>query len=174
MSTTTRPERNEAAEYYFTYIEKVRVGDIIRTLEAQGPETSALLRGISEEQSLHRYEPAKWTIREVMAHVNDTERVFVFRALWFARECEGALPSFDQNVAVPTAAANERSWRSHVDEFEQVRAATLAFFRNVPSNAWSRRGVASGYEFTVRALAFITAGHLAHHVKILRERYLSP
>jgi hypothetical protein len=174
MSTTTRPERNEAAEYYFTYIEKVRDGDIIRTLEAQGPETSALLRGISEEQSLHRYEPAKWTIREVMAHVNDTERVFVFRALWFARECEGALPSFDQNVAVPTAAANERSWRSHVDEFEQVRAATLAFFRNVPSNAWSRRGVASGYEFTVRALAFITAGHLAHHVKILRERYLSP
>jgi hypothetical protein len=172
MDTTTRPERNEAAEYYFTYIEKVRDGDIVRILESQGPETLTLLRGISEEKSLHRYEPGKWTIRDVMAHVNDTERVFVFRALWFARECEGALPSFDQNVAVPTAAANERSWRSHVDEFEQVRAATVAFFRNVPSGAWSRRGVASGYEFTVRALAFITAGHAAHHMKILRERYL--
>lgn len=169
-----RPGRGEAADYYFTYIDKVPDGDIVRTLEAQLPEMLALLRGVSEERSLYRYAPDKWTIRQMMGHVNDAERLFVFRAMWFARGLEPSLPSFDQEVAVPVSGADERSWRSHVDEFDAVRASTLALFRNLPADAWTRRGTASGNPFTVRALAYITAGHVAHHAGILRERYLRP
>lgn len=170
--TTTPPDRTEAAEYYFTYIDKVAAGDIRDVLEEQSAEMHTLLRGIPDERSLTRYASGKWTIREVVSHVTDTERLFVFRALWFARGFDSPLPSFDQDVAIATAGADERSWRSHVEEFQAVRAATVAFFRNLPADAWTRRGVASGYTFSVRALAFIAAGHVSHHAKILQERYL--
>ncbi len=172
MSVTTAPDRTEAAEYYFTYIDKVGPGDICRILEEQLAETLPQLEAISEERSLHRYAPDKWSLREVLSHLNDGERLFVFRALWFARGFDTPLPSFDQNVAVSVAGADSRSWRSHVEEFRVIRASTLAFFRNLPSEAWTRRGVASGYPFTVRALAYITAGHVTHHMGILKERYL--
>jgi hypothetical protein len=165
-------DRAEAAEYYFTYINQVPDGDIVQILQTQEEETLQLLRGIAEEHSLHRYEPDKWTIREVASHVNDTERMFTFRALWFARGFDSELPSFDQDVAIRAAAADARPLSSHVGEFRTVRAATLALFRNLPAEAWARRGVASGNPFTVRALAYITAGHVAHHNRILRERYL--
>jgi hypothetical protein len=168
----TAPDRTETAEYYFTYIDKVAAGDIRAILELQEGETLAFLRGISEEGSLRRYAPDKWTIREVLSHVNDAERVFVFRALWFARGFDTPLPSYDQNIAISAAGANERPWASHVDEFRTVRAATLTFFRSLPPDAWMRRGVASGNPFTVRALAYIIAGHVTHHANILRERYL--
>lgn len=172
MSTTTLPDRTEAAEYYFTYINQVPPGDICGILEAQLPETLDVLRGIPEERSLHRYAPGKWSIREVASHLNDTERLFAFRALWFARGFDSPLPSFDQNVAIAGAAADDRSLSSHVEEFRAVRAATLALFRDLSADAWTRRGVASGNPFSVRALAYITAGHVAHHLKILRERYV--
>ena len=158
--------------HYFTYIDKVGPGDICRILEEQLAETLPQLEAISEERSLHRYAPDKWSIREVLSHLNDGERLFVFRALWFARGFDTPLPSFDQNVAVSVAGADSRSWRSHVEEFRVIRASTLAFFRNLPSEAWTRRGVASGYPFTVRALAYITAGHVTHHMGVLKERYL--
>jgi hypothetical protein len=169
--TTQRPERTEAAEYYFKYIDQVAPGDIRATLETQGTEVMALLDGISEERSRSRYAPDKWTIRGVVAHINDTERLFVFRAMWFARGLDSALPSFDETIAMAHAGADARSWRSHVDEFAAIRAATVALFRHLPDEAWPRRGTASGNPFTVRALAHITAGHVAHHVTILRERY---
>jgi DinB superfamily len=169
---TERPDRTEAAEYYFTYIEQVGAGDIRDTLERQLGDTVALLEGISEEQSLHRYAPGKWSIREAVGHVNDCERLFTFRALWFARGFDSPLPSFDQDIAVSTAAADARPLKSHCEEFRAIRAATLQFFRNLTSEAWLRRGVASGNPFTVRALAYIAAGHVAHHNSILRERYL--
>ena len=169
----TPPDRTEAAEYYHTYIDQVpRDADVRRVLEAQIDETIALLTGVSEEKSRHRYAPDKWSISEVMAHVNDTERVFVYRALWFARGFESALPSFDQNVANTGARAEDRPWRSHLDEFRAVRNASVYFFDNLPDDAWTRRGTASGNPFTVRALAYMTAGHLTHHVKILQEKYL--
>ena len=98
--------------------------------------------------------------------------MFLYRALWFARGFDTPLPGFDQNVAVPAAAADQFSWASHVEEFRAVRAATLAFFRNLPEDAWSRTGIASGNPVTVRALAYIIAGHVAHHIAILQERYL--
>lgn len=170
--STTLPDRTEAAEYYFTYINQVPAGDICDLLEAQMPETLALLGGISDERSRHRYAPGKWTIREVVSHINDTERLFVWRAFWFARGFADPLPSFDQNVAIAHAGSDARAWTSHLSEFETIRAATLSFFRGLPPEAWTRRGIASGNPFSVRAMAYITAGHVTHHVRILRERYL--
>jgi uncharacterized damage-inducible protein DinB len=167
------PDRSEAGPYYFTYIDRVPGGDIREILRAQETEVVAFARGISEEQSRHRYAPDKWSIREVLGHLNDCERLFVFRAMWFARGFETPLPSFDQNVAMAAAGSDVRSWQSHVEEFRKVRAATLAFFDELPDAAWDRRGIASDNPFTVRALAFITAGHVVHHLGILRERYLA-
>ena len=167
------PDRTEAAEYYFTYIDQVGEGQIVEILMRQGQELLPLFNGISEAQSLHRYAPEKWTIREVLAHLNDTERLFVSRAFWFARGFESPLPSFDQNVAIDASGANERNLKSHVEEFQAIRSATIAFFDNIPEQAWDRRGVASGNPFSVRALAYICAGHATHHLKILQERYLS-
>ena len=169
---TSRPDRNEAAEYYYTYIDQVGDGDVRDIIEAQGPETVSLLRTLDDSRASHRYAPGKWTIAEVVSHLNDTERLFVFRALWFARGFDTPLPSFDQNVALASAGTGERPWSSLVDEFAAVRGATAAFFRHLPADAWMRRGTASGFEFTVRALAYIAAGHVTHHVRILRERYL--
>src|SRR5690242_1416642 len=174
MATMTTPDRTEAAEYYFTYIDKVGVGDICATLESQLGETVEFLRGISDERSLHRYAPDKWSIRQVIGHVNDAERLFAFRAVWFARGFDSPLPSFDQDIAVASAGSDERSWKSLIDEFQTIRAASLSFFQNLPADAWMRRGIARGNPFTVRALAYIVAGHATHHLGIVRERYLSP
>jgi DinB family protein len=127
---------------------------------------------ISADQSLYRYAPGKWSIRDVVGHLSDTERLFVFRAFWFARGFESPLPSFDQNVAVSAAHAEQRPWSSLVEEFRAVRAATLSFFQTLPDEAWARRGIASGKPFSVRALAYLAAGHVTHHSRILRERYL--
>ena len=169
----TPPDRTEAAEYYYTYIDVVpRDADVRRVLETQVDETFAVLKGVSAEKSRYRYAPDKWSISEVMAHINDTERVFVYRALWFARGFDTPLPSFDQNTANAGAGADERPWSTHLDEFRAVRGATVQLFNNLPDAAWSRRGIASGYSFTVRALAYMTAGHLTHHLNILQEKYL--
>lgn len=167
------PEPAEAAPYYFTYIDRVdrNEGDIVGFLESQLSETLDLLSGISEEKSLHRYAPEKWSFREVLNHMNDCERLFTFRALWFARGFDTPLPSFDQEIAAATAQADQVSWARHVEEFRALRLATLTFFRNLPAEAWTRSGTASGFTFTVNALAYIMAGHVAHHVAILRERY---
>ena len=166
------PDRTEAAEYYFTYIDQVPQGDICSLLEAQGRDTLEFLNRISDQASGHRYAPDKWSIREVVGHLSDTERLFVFRAFWFARGFDTPLPSFDQQVAVAAAQADDRAWSDLREEFRAVRAATLAFFRSLPAGAWDRRGIASDKPFSVRALAYIAAGHLIHHTRILRERYL--
>jgi hypothetical protein len=167
----TAPERGEAVEYYQGYINHAGPGDIVGQMES-GPVLE-LLRGISEERSLFRYTPGKWTIREVMSHINDTERVFAFRAFWFARGFEPELPSFDQDLAVAAAGADARTLASHLEEFKNLRASTQAMFRELPAEAWMRRGVASGNPFTVRALAYIIVGHVNHHLRVLRERYLN-
>jgi hypothetical protein len=171
ISMIGRPEPNEAAPYYFGYINRVSGNDVVNVMHTQLDESLALLRGISDEKSLHRYAAGKWSIRQMWNHVNDTERVFLFRALWFARGHEGALPSFDQDVAVAAGKADDVSWACHVEEFREIRLATLSFFRNLPEEAWLRSGVASGNPFTVRACAYIVAGHVAHHSAILREKY---
>ena len=169
---TGRPDRSEAADYYFTYIDKVPGDDILTVLQDQLPETLSMLESISEDRSNHRYAEGKWTIREVVGHLNDCERLFAFRAFWFARGFDSPLPSFDQDAAVTTAGSGARTLRDHIEEFRLLRASTLALFRTMPAEAWTRRGIASDRPFSVRSLAFIAAGHVAHHLAILRERYL--
>jgi hypothetical protein len=167
-----RPAPNEAAPYYFGYINRVSGDDILREMQSQLDETLLFLRGISEEKSLYCYAPEKWSIRQMWGHVNDTERVFVLRALWFARNFETALPSLDQDVAVAAAASDDVPWTRHAEEFREIRLATISFFQNLPQEAWSRKGTASGNPFTVRACAFVVAGHVTHHIGVLREKYL--
>jgi len=169
---TGRPAANEAAPFYSTYIDRIASDDVLATLEAQRHTTLSVIANISEEKSLHRYAPDKWSIRQLLNHVSDAERVFLYRALWFARGYDTPLPGFDQNIAVPHAAADQFSWSSHVADFNAVRAATLTFFRNLPDDAWTRTGIASDNPVSVRALAYIIAGHVAHHVAILEDRYL--
>jgi hypothetical protein len=167
-----RPEKSETAAYYFTYIDQVDGADAEATLASQLDESAMLFAGISEEKSLHRYAPDKWSIRQVLNHISDTERAFAFRALWFARGFDSPLPSYDQNIAASGAVADKVCWPAHVEEFRRVRLSTISLFANMPSEAWMRSGIASDNPFTVRAMAYIIAGHFAHHVRILRERYL--
>ena len=167
-----RPGAAECPEYYFTYINQVPDGDIRAFLESQGTQAAEAFGAISDQQSLHRYADGKWSIREVLAHLNDCERLFMFRAFWFARDLGGGLPSFDQEIANANASADVRPWRDHLDEFRNIRASTISFVRGLPDDAWSRSGLASGYPFTVRSLAWLAAGHVTHHLRLLRERYL--
>ena len=169
---THHPQANEAASYYFGYIDLARSENIVSFLDDQLGPTMSFLEGISEEKSLHRYAPDKWTIKQVINHVNDGERIFLGRALWFGRGFTDPLPSFDQEIGVTGANANETPWSQLVDEFRTVRLGTLSFFRNLPAEAWSRTGTASDNIFTVNALAYIIGGHVAHHVGVLKERYL--
>ncbi len=166
------PDKSEFAEYYTKYIEQVPAGDIRQVLNAQLADLTSLYSSISEEQSTHRYAADKWTIRQVASHINDTERVFSFRAFWFGRGLEAPMPSFDQDIAIKVAGADDRHWQGHIDEFRAVRTTTLMFFNSLPADGWARHGVASDNPVTVRALAYIVAGHATHHAKILRERYL--
>ena len=168
----TRPQTSEAAVYYFKYIDLITSDDIVPAFEQQMGEMLPFLTGISEEQSLHSYAPGKWTIREVLNHVNDGERVFLARAFWFARGFNDALPSFEQDVAVEMAHANNTSWADLVEEFKNVRLGTISFFKSLPDEAWDRVGVASDNPVSVRALAYIIAGHVTHHKNVLQEKYL--
>jgi DinB superfamily len=170
--TSVRPERSEAAEYYFRYIDLVPDGDIVRMLASQRDETVAYLERIPEDHAGYRYAAEKWTLRDVVGHLNDTERLFAARAFWFARGFDTPLPSFDQNVAISTGGFNARTWRSLIDEFAAVRDASVTFFASLPEPAWDHRGIASENPFTVRALAYVIAGHVTHHVRIVGERYL--
>src|SRR5271154_871936 len=163
----SRPERTEAAAYYFTYIDRIQEDDIVGVMESQLDDVGKVLASISEEKSLHRYAPEKWSVRQVLSHINDTERAFAFRALWFGRDFHDPLPGFDQNISVNAARADEYSWANHMVEFRDIRRATVALFRKLPGDAWGRSGVASGNGVSVRALAYIISGHVAHRVAIL-------
>jgi hypothetical protein len=169
---TERPQPGEAIPYYSTYIDQITGNNVLNTLESQVEDALQFFSQISEEKSLYRYAPDKWSIRQALNHVTDTERAFAFRALWFARGFESPLPGYDQNIAADGAEADRISWAAHLEEFRHVRLSTVALFRNMPPHAWTRSGIASDNLFTVRALAWITAGHLAHHIRIIRERYL--
>ncbi|MBV8049765.1 MAG: DinB family protein [Acidobacteriaceae bacterium] len=167
-----RPQSTEAAPYYFRYIDYVAGDNPVVALEAQLHEILQFFSEISEEKSLHRYAPGKWSIRQVLNHVTDTERAFAFRALWFARGFDTALPSYDQDIAASGAKAGLVTWAAHVEEFRQVRLSTISLFKNMPEEAWMRSGIASDNPFTVRSLAVIISGHVEHHRRVIRERYM--
>ncbi|HEX8162397.1 MAG TPA: DinB family protein [Pyrinomonadaceae bacterium] len=175
MSATApaRPEPGEYAPYYEKYVSLVPAGDIVETLERQSAETLALLRGVPEERADSAYEPGKWSVKELVGHVVDTERVFSHRALRFGRGDRTPLPGFEQDDYVRGANFGARSLADIAEEFARVRAATVALLRSFDEEAWARRGTANDNEVSVRALAHILAGHELHHMGILRERYLA-
>lgn len=167
-----RPDATEFAPFYAGYIAKVPDGDLLATLEAQAGEYVQTLVAVTEAKSSFAYAPGKWTIKELLGHVVDAERVFSYRAMRIARGDQTPLPGFDEQAWVPLSGANDRTVADLVGEFRAVRAATLAQLRHLPADSVTRRGTASGREVSVRALAWIIAGHALHHLGILRERYL--
>lgn len=173
VTTVARPKTGEYAPYYARYISTVPDGDFLEALERQGRETVGVLQAIDETKSQFSYAPGKWSIREVVGHLTDAERVFTYRALSFARGATSPLPSFDENDWAKISPAGKRLLSDLVGEFKAVRAATLALFRSFSEEEFARSGVASGNQVTVRALAYITAGHERHHLNVLREKYLS-
>lgn len=174
MSASTagaRPAPTEYAPYYERYVSLV-AGDVVETLERQGAETASLLGGLTEEQGDSRYGPGKWSVKELVGHLSDTERILSYRLLRIARGDRTPIEGYDQDPFVANSNAPARTVRSLAEEFGHIRAATLALVRGLDDAAWSRSGVANENEVTVRALAHIIAGHEAHHVGVLRERYL--
>jgi hypothetical protein len=167
-----RPDASEYAPFYAGYVAKIPDGDLVATLDAQTGEYFQTLSPITDAKGGFAYAPGKWTIKELLGHVVDTERVFSYRAMRIARGDETPLPGFDEKAWVPLSGANDRTVADLLGEFRAVRAATLAQLRHLPADSVTRRGVASGKEVSVRALAWIIAGHAAHHLGILRERYL--
>lgn len=167
----TRPEPDEYVPYYASYIRRVPEGNLPQILERQHTETRALLSSLDDTRALHRYAFGKWSIKEVLGHIADGERVFAYRALWFARGDETPLPGFEENAWVPAGGFDARSLASLVHELGAVRHASVALLSSLDEAAWSARGTANGHPVSVRALAAIMAGHELHHVALLRERY---
>ena len=168
-----RPEATEYTGYSPGYVSAVTGDDIISILQQQLDGMVTLLRGLSAEQGNYRYEAGKWSIKELLGHVIDTERVFAYRALSFARNDRAALPGFDQDPWAKHANHANVAMRDLVDEFESVRRSTIHLFRNLDSEAWMRQGLANNKPATVRAQAYVIAGHTQHHLEILKSRYIS-
>jgi uncharacterized damage-inducible protein DinB len=168
-----RPGVSEYEPAYEKYVVKVPDGDLLALLESQGQETQDLLATIPEARALHRYAPGKWSIKEVVGHIMDAERVFSYRALRFARGDRTPLPGFDETVYAPAGKFDARSLPDLAAELSAVRHATIALFAGLDSETFARRGVANNHEISVRAIAYIIAGHERHHLGIMRERYLS-
>ena len=168
-----RPGTDEYAPYYGTYIGKVPDGDLRAMLSSQLRETLALIRSIPESRGGHRYAPDKWSIKEVLGHLVDSERIFSYRALRIGRGDSTPLPGFEQDDYVPSGRFGERTLHDLADELGAVRQATIHLFAHLDEAALERRGTASGKSISVRALAYIIAGHELHHVGILKTRYLS-
>lgn len=168
-----KPEANEYAPYYGKYVELVPAGDLAATLQAQGEQTLALLRTLSEAQGSHAYAPGKWTIKELIGHVNDTERIFAYRLLRIGRNDKTPLAGFEQDDYVASTDFKARTLASLIDEFAAVRQATLHLCQHFNDAEWQRRGTASENEVSARALGHIIAGHELYHVDILKSRYLA-
>jgi uncharacterized damage-inducible protein DinB len=166
-----KPDASEHAPYYSRYVDLVADGDILETLAGQIGGTLAELQKVSDEASLKRYAPGKWSVREVVGHLIDTERVFAYRALRFARNDGAVLPGFEQDDYVREAQFDRRPWADLQEEFEAVRQSNLLMFRGLDGAAWLRRGVANGNAMSVRAAAYVIAGHELHHMGVLREKY---
>jgi DinB superfamily len=166
-----RPELSEHAEFYTGYIAKVPGTDLLRVLETERLQMLQLFAGRTERDGSFRYAPGKWTVKETLGHITDAERIFTYRALRIGRGDTTPLASFEQNDFVKNGGFAARPLTDLVEEFNAVRHASVALFRSFGEDVWSKRGVASQKEVTVRALGFITAGHQIHHRMILEERY---
>jgi hypothetical protein len=173
MAYAQRPAPNEYLEYYHKYISRVPEGDIVAILVTQLEDTLTLLRDVSDERALHAYAPGKWTIKEVIGHMSDVERVMSYRALRFARADQAFLQGFDENGWVPAGEFNQRPIASLIAELASVRRGTISLFAGLPANAWTRTGNANNAQVSVRGLAWIIAGHELHHRELIATRYLA-
>jgi uncharacterized damage-inducible protein DinB len=165
------PEPTEYAPFYAGYVKNVTEDDIVAAIEAQTRETAALLARIGEEKASYRYGPDKWSVKEVVGHVTDAERIFAYRALAIARGDKASLPGFDEQEYMRSAGFEQRSMTSIAEEYAAARQATLALFRGFSDEAWQRSGTANNTGISVRAIAHICLGHERHHLNVLRERY---
>jgi len=172
MPDLDRPGSGEYAPYYANYVQLVPDGDILQILVVQGEQTLALFGGLDDQKAIHRYEPGKWSIKEVMGHLVDTERLFAFRALWCARNDPSAQPGMEQDDWVVQGRFDRYSVADLTAAYRVTREASLLLFQSFDAQDWLRRGTANEVEFSVRAFPFIVAGHERHHLRILEERYL--
>jgi uncharacterized damage-inducible protein DinB len=170
--TSIRPASDEYAPFFAAYVSLVPDGDVLEALEQGREETKQLLGKLPETNATHRYAPGKWSIKGVVGHITDAERVFAYRALWFARGDAGPLPGWDENAWAQVSHFDAHTLKALLAAHDAQRDATLTLFRSLPAEAWTRRGTANNNPHSVRALAWIAAGHERHHLKILRERYL--
>jgi hypothetical protein len=169
---TIKPEKGEFLPYYERYIDLVGSGDVLATLSRQMAETQALLRSLPASVATYRYAPGKWSVNEVIGHLIDSERIFAARALRFARSDPTPLPGFEQDDYVRNSRFDSYPIGELASELGSVRESTVFLFKHLQEDAWMRRGIANGAEVSVRALAYIIAGHELHHREILRARYL--
>ncbi len=169
-----KPEKSEHDPYYSRYIDLVKSNDILKTLAIQIDGSLALLRSIPTSRDHYRYAPDKWTVSEVVGHIIDTERVFAYRALTFSRNDRALLPGFEQDDWIRGASFDKTPLAELVSELECVRRANIYFFQHLAADAWMRRGKANNAEISVRALAYVIAGHELHHLQILKTKYLQP
>jgi uncharacterized damage-inducible protein DinB len=169
--TIARPEPGEYAPYYERYISLIDSSDILATLDAQRRDTLLLLCGREESDGDIRYAPGKWSVKELLGHVCDTERIFAYRALRIARADRTPIEGFEQDDYVRNGPFARAPLAEIIEDYIAVRRATLTLLRNLDEAAWARRGVANKNEISVRALAYIIAGHELHHRRILEEKY---
>jgi hypothetical protein len=166
-----KPAPSKIPDYYLYYINLVPETELIAALEASMEQTLSLFTAIPAEKAEYRYAPGKWTVKEVVAHINDAERVFAYRALRFSRGDATPLPGFDENLYAPNANTGRRPLAEIADEYRAVRTASAALFRHLNEEMLDLPGKASGYDLTPRAIGWMIAGHNLHHLGILRERY---
>jgi hypothetical protein len=167
-----RPEKDEFAPYYLPYVNSVPEGDIISILTKQMEDTKLLLKDVTEEQGKFRYAPGKWSIKEVIGHMTDTERIMAYRLMCTARGETVSLPGFDESQYVANASFNDQTFEQLLEHFSIVRESTLVLMKSLSDDAWLRKGLANNTDVTVRGIAYIIAGHALHHCRIIKERYL--
>lgn len=169
----SRPEKTEYAEYYETYVSLVEETDIVSALRNQLAELENIFAAVAEEKGDYAYAEGKWSIKELIGHLIDGERIFSYRAFRFSRADQAALAGFEQDDYIAYGNFNNRPLADLIEEFSLLRKANNIFFKNLSAEAWSRTGTASDAEVSVRALAYIMVGHVRHHAGILKTRYLA-
>lgn len=168
----TRPLQGEYAEGYATYLAEAPEGDPLKLLQAQVEELSALYSGLSEAQGAYRYAPGKWSLKDLLQHLSDSERIFAYRCLRIGRGDATPLPGFDENAFAISAKAEERSTADLLADFRSARGASLELFRSLSDKAWAQQGTSNGRNLTARCVPYICLGHAAHHIAVIRDRYL--
>jgi hypothetical protein len=168
-----RPAPGEYPAYYGTYIDLVPEGSLNNRLSNQLEDTVALLSGLTETQESFQYAPGKWTVKEVLGHITDTERIMSYRLLRMSRGDKTPLAGYDDEHYVKEATFNTRPMSDLLQEFAAVRHSTIALLSGLPEGVWNRKGIANADEVSVNAIAFIIAGHELHHVKLIKEKYLT-